>query len=155
MRTLVNGALALGLAGALTMATVDTSEARWRGGKWVAAGAIGLAAGAVIGSALASRSYYGPGYSYGYGYAPAYSYGYPAYSYGSYPVATYDYGYDEPVYAEPAPTYVAPAPAYGYATTRTYVAPRYTTPVVAAPGPGGCWVATDRDKGFGYWGACR
>ncbi|MCZ7657233.1 MAG: hypothetical protein M5U07_04965 [Xanthobacteraceae bacterium] len=148
MRTLVNGALALGLAGALTMASVDTSEARWRGGKWVAAGAIGLAAGAVIGSALASRSYYGPGYSYGYGYgyAPAYSYGYPAYGYG-YPAATYYEPAPTYTYAAPAPTYVAPS--YGYAAP----APAY----VAAPAvaPGRCWVATDRDKGFGYWGACR
>ena len=59
---------------------------------------LGLAAGALIGGAIAASSYgygygypyygygYGyPAYGYGYGYAPAYAtygYGYPAYSYG-------------------------------------------------------------------------
>jgi hypothetical protein len=50
---------------------------------------LGLAAGALIGSAIAASSYgygYGyPYYGYGYGYAPAYAtygYGYPAYGYG-------------------------------------------------------------------------
>lgn len=50
-----------------------------RGGYGVGAGLAGLAAGAVIGGALASRPYYGdPGYGYddsGYGYgAPTYGY---------------------------------------------------------------------------------
>jgi hypothetical protein len=59
----------------------------WRGGGWGWGGVgLGLAAGAVIGSALAAPYYdygyydypaytYAPAY-YGYGYAPAYGYGY-------------------------------------------------------------------------------
>jgi len=64
---------------------------------------IGLAAGALIGGAIAASSY---GYGYGYGYPYyGYGYGYPAYGYGygyapAYGYATYGYGY----------------PAYGYGT---------------------------------------
>ena len=51
----------------------------WRGGGWGWGGAaLGLAAGALIGSALAA-----PYYAYGYGYpAYGYGYGYPGYGYG-------------------------------------------------------------------------
>lgn len=63
-------AAALMLAGA-TIATSQPAEAR--GGR-IAAGVIGgLAVGALVGSALAAPSYYGPGYYYGPGpvyYAP-------------------------------------------------------------------------------------
>jgi hypothetical protein len=56
----------------------------------------------------------------------------PDYYYGAGPYA-YDYapGY---VY-EPVPTYVAPAPVYGYG--------------------GRCWISTDSDRGYGYYGTCR
>jgi hypothetical protein len=67
------------LAGVLAVGAVTASsqqaEAHWRGGGAVAAGVVGgLAAGAIIGGALAPR------YGYGYGYygGPAY-YGGPVY----------------------------------------------------------------------------
>jgi hypothetical protein len=52
---------------------------------------VGLAAGAIIGSALASRPYYAYGspYGYGYGYSPAF-YGY---RYGYSPLYSYSPGY--------------------------------------------------------------
>ena len=76
----------------------------WGGGGWGGAG-IGLAAGALIGAAIAAPAYgYGYAPAYGYGYAPAYGYGYdddsPAYA-----PAAYDYGY---------------APAYGYGYAPAY-----------------------------------
>jgi hypothetical protein len=132
MKKTVSGALAVGLAGALMIASAAPSEARWRGGGAVAAGAvIGLAAGAIAASALAPRTYYGPGYGYGYydTYAGGYSYE-PAYSYPSYGYGGYAYQ-SAPVYAEPAPVYAAPAPvyaapAYGYAAAPAY---GYAAPV--------------------------
>jgi PXPV repeat (3 copies) len=63
-------------------------------------------------------------------YGPGY-YG-PGY-YDDYAYAP-DYAYEPgPVYVAPAPTYVAPAPIYR---------------------SGRCWVATDRDRGYGYYGPC-
>ncbi len=60
-------------------------------------------------------------------YGPSY-YG-PAY-YGPGPYYA-PYAYEPaPVYAEPAPVYAAPVPARQ------------------------CWHATDKDRGFGYYGAC-
>ncbi|MCP3476368.1 hypothetical protein NLM33_39810 [Bradyrhizobium sp. CCGUVB1N3] len=71
----------------------DTVQVYWRGGWGWGLGA--LAAGAIIGGAIASSgpygyyggpygSPYGYGYGYGYGYAPAY-YGYaPGYAYSPY-----------------------------------------------------------------------
>jgi hypothetical protein len=162
MKKTVSGALAVGLAGALMVASAAPSEARWRGGGAVAAGAvIGLAAGAIAASALAPRTYYGPGYGYGYydtyagGYAYEPSYSYPAYGYGYSGYSQPVYAAPAPVYAEPAPVYAAPAPVYaeptyGYASTRTYVAPTYA----AAPAGGRCRVVTDPDKNLGYWRAC-
>ncbi len=93
----------------------DVTQVHWRGGGlgW---GIGGFAAGAIIGSAIASGAPYGyygggpyyggygypgPGYGYGYGYAPAY----------------YGYGY-RPYYA-PRPRY------YGYRVYRPYYGPRY------------------------------
>ncbi len=157
MKKAVSGVLAVGLAGALMVASAAPSEARWRGGGAVAAGAvIGLAAGAVAASALAPRTYYGPGYGYGYydtyagGYAyePAYtsySYGYPSYGYSGYAYQP------APVYSAPAPVYAQPS--YGYASTQTYVAPTYAAPAYAAPA-GRCRIVTDPDKNLGYWRAC-
>jgi len=85
-------ALALVLAGATLAASVDTADARWRGGYrhhrggWggpaVAAGVFGLAAGAIAAGA-ASSAYAAPGYYYNepvYDYGPSYSpYYAPAY----------------------------------------------------------------------------
>jgi hypothetical protein len=65
----------------------------WRGGGW----GWGLAAGAVVGAAIASPYYYGGGYypyaGYGYGY-PAYGYADYGYAAGYYPA--YSYGYYRP-----------------------------------------------------------
>jgi hypothetical protein len=80
--------LAAGGAVALvSIAAPTTAEARCRG-CGLAAGVIGLAAGAAIASGASSPYYYGPGYAYdpGYAYPPAYAYEGPAY-YGG------DYGY--------------------------------------------------------------
>jgi hypothetical protein len=118
----LNRALAVGLTGAFLVAAATPSEARWRGGGALAAGAvIGLAAGAIAGSALAPRTYYGPGYGYGYydtyaggySYEPAYA---PAYTYAE---PSYGYAAPAPVYVEPGYGYAA-APAYGYAPAYSY-----------------------------------
>lgn len=65
--------MALGAAAVMTAATMaapSTAEARWRHGWGPGAVIGGLAAGAIIGGALASRPYYyGPGPYY---YEPAY-----------------------------------------------------------------------------------
>lgn len=97
MRRLLTGTLALGVAaplmlGALAPATAQIARplaaqiapvgddlvtpVRWRGGWGVGAG---VAAGLLLGGALAARPYYYGGY-YGYGpyYAPPYAYGPPA-----------------------------------------------------------------------------
>ena len=69
------------------LATMTTAEAQgygyrgWGYGGW-GLGLGAFAAGAVIGSALASP-YYGYAPAYNYAYAPVYSYGYaPGYNYG-------------------------------------------------------------------------
>ena len=85
------------MTAAVPLLTSDAQAWRLRGHGWRAA-AVGAA---VVGGAIAARSYYG-GYGYGYGY-PAYGYGYgtgysyPAYGYGygtgySYPAYGYGYG---------------------------------------------------------------
>jgi hypothetical protein len=87
----------------------------WRGGGWGWGGVgLGLATGAVVGSALAAP-YYGYGYYappivaappvVAYDYAPAYTYA-PAYSYGYAPAYGYGYGY-------------AARPFWGYQTYAT------------------------------------
>jgi hypothetical protein len=101
--SLAGTAGAVPLAASMSLRDASTplvESVQWRRGwGWGGVG-LGLAAGAIIGGAIAANSYYG-GY-YGYGYpAYGYSYGYPAYSYGYYPAYSYGYGY-------------APA-AYGYA----------------------------------------
>ena len=84
-------------------ALASPAEARW--GRWGGWG-LGIAAGAIIGGAIAASAYpyFGYGYRsayYGYGYPAYYSYGYPAYrvayaspswGYGYYPRRAY-YGY--------------------------------------------------------------
>jgi hypothetical protein len=86
----------------------DVTQVHWRGGGW-GWGLGGLAAGAMIGAAIASSAPYGyygggPYYGYpgyGYGYAPAYyGYGYGA-AYPRYyrpyrPYYGYRYGYYRP-----------------------------------------------------------
>jgi hypothetical protein len=64
----------------------------WRGRGW----GWGLAAGAVVGAAIASPYYYGGYYPYsGYGYGYP-SYGYPDYGYAAEYYPAYSYGYYRP-----------------------------------------------------------
>ena len=84
-----------------SMVDQTTTEVRWVGG-WRGGGygyrglGYGVAAGAVVGGAIARSAYYGGyggyygGYSGGY---PAYGYGYPAASYYGYGGGNYGYGY--------------------------------------------------------------
>ena len=59
----------------------------------------------------------------------------PGYYYGPGPYYAPGYYYGPPPYAyEPPPVYVAPVPRYR---------------------GGGCWIETDRDRGYGYYGPCR
>ena len=46
----------------------------------------------------------------------------------------YDYG-PGPYAYEPGPVYVRPVPRYR--------------------GGGGCWISTDKDRGYGYYGPCN
>jgi hypothetical protein len=135
------GALAIGLAGALTFTAAipawaaavpansvavksaapgNLIDVRWRGRYYGGAVIGGVAAGLALGAIAASRPYY---------YAPGYAY----------------YGYASPYYAPPS--VYAPPPVY------------YAPEVYAAPPPprGGpyrqCWVQND-DRGFGYWRPC-
>jgi hypothetical protein len=166
MKTLQQRAVAVGLAGAMMLGAVapglaapvmtntavlknvhaDTSDVvdvRYRGHGYRGYGyrgagiGLGLAAGALFGAAVASSRngyyygdpYYARGYGYNYGYEP------PAY-YAAEP---------EPVYEAPPVVYARPAPVY----SRGYAAP------IDPNGPQRrCWVATDRDRGYGYWGVC-
>jgi BA14K-like protein len=88
------GAVPLGAPGLQGAAGAAVQTVQWRGGRgWWGGPAAGLAAGAIIGGAVAaSRPWYGydyaPGY-YSYGYDPGY------YSYGYNP-GYYDYGYVAP-----------------------------------------------------------
>ena len=88
---------------AIAVPSLTSSAQAWRlrGHGWRAA-AVGAA---VVGGAIAARSYYGYGYGYpAYGYGTGYSY--PAYGYGygstgySYPAYGYGYGtgYSYPAY---------------------------------------------------------
>ena len=60
----------------------------------------------------------------------------------------YNDGYYGPSYGY-APGYYAD-PGYAYEPERVYVAPRR-----AYRGGGGCWIATDTQRGFGYYGPCN
>jgi hypothetical protein len=69
--------LATVLLAAAVSSLPASANAQWRGGWGWGGFGVGLAAGAIIGGALAAPYYsygYAPGYSYGY--APGYSYGY-------------------------------------------------------------------------------
>ncbi len=100
MKTIVKSAVALSLAGAVTLAAMTPSLARSRG--WAAAGA-GFVAGTVLGAAVANANanyYYGQPYAYdSYAYSPSYAYG-PSYTYGPGVYASDAYAY--------GPTYMAP-----------------------------------------------
>jgi len=111
------GPMPTNLAAMKSMVDQNTTEVRWgggwrgggfgyrgvgfRGGGWGYRGGLGyrgygyrglgygVAAGAIVGGAIASRSYYG---GYG-GYGGGYYGGYPAYSYASTPYYGYSGGY--------------------------------------------------------------
>src|SRR5215471_16296068 len=85
------GAVPLAASKSLRDASTPLVESvQWRRWGWGGVG-LGLAAGAIIGGAIASSAYYG-----GYGYAyPAYSYGYASYGYAP---AYYGYAYAPRVY---------------------------------------------------------
>jgi hypothetical protein len=127
MKTLMKPALVIGVAGAMALGAMTSSEAggrHWGAGAGLAAGAI---AGAAIVGAAASNAYYGGPYGYGYdgyGYAPGYAYA-PGYSYAAdygyapgyayrYGGPAYGYGYDSYAYAPGYRSYGYGAPAYGY-----------------------------------------
>ncbi len=84
---------------------------RWGGWGW----APGLAAGAIIGGAIAaSRPWYGYNYYNDYAYSPGYSYYSPGYSYGYSPGYSY---YSSPGYSystSPGYSYSSPGSAYAY-----------------------------------------
>jgi hypothetical protein len=106
----------------------------WNGGGWAGAG-LGFAAGAIIGSALATP-YYDGGYYYAAGY------GYPDYGYTEAPVV---YGYE---YAPVDSSYgYAVAPAYGYA-----YGPAYTSYSVAAEPSWGYGQRRFDRYGYGRYG---
>lgn len=90
----------------------NVAQVHWRGGGW-GWGLGGLAAGAIIGSAIAAGSPYGYGYGPYYG---GYGYGYPGYGYGYAPAYYGGYGY-APAY----PRYYRPyRPYYSYGYYRPY-----------------------------------
>jgi hypothetical protein len=110
--SLAGSAHAVPLSASLSLRDASTSEVQtvqWRRwGGWGGVG-FGLAAGAIVGAALAAPYYGGYGYGgcYGCGY-PAYAYGgyYPSYRYAytpyysyAYAPAYYSYGYASPYYA--------------------------------------------------------
>ena len=99
MRLAGKSALVIGLAGAMALGSIATSQARVR--PWVAGAAVGAAA------ANANAAYYGPGY-----------YDEPAYAYTGDPAYAYSYGY-APGYAAPAYGYYPYDSSYGYNTNTT------------------------------------
>ncbi len=105
-------------------------------GAGVVLGVIGAMGGA---AAARNRYYYSPGY-----YDPGY-YGGPVY-YGS---PYYGYGYDGGYAYDPVPGIALGV--IGAAAGAMAGAP-YVVPGVQR---GRCWVETDRDRAFGYWGRCR
>jgi hypothetical protein len=122
-------------------------QVRWRGGRRGYAGVgIGLGIiGAVAGIAAARAYDYGPGYGYGSGYyAPGY-YGDGAYYGSPYYGRRYYGGYAY----DPGPA-IALGVIGGVAGAMAS-APRYTPGVSVR---GRCWISTDSDRGYGYYGAC-
>jgi hypothetical protein len=114
--SLAGSAHAVPLSASLSLRDASTSEVQpvqWRRwGGWGGVG-FGLAAGAIVGAALAAPYYGGYGYGGygGYGYGGCYGCGYPAYAYGGY-YPSYRYAYT-PYYSYAyAPAYYS----YGYAS---------------------------------------
>jgi hypothetical protein len=119
---LAGSAHAVPLSASLSLRDASTSEVQpvqWRRG-WGGIG-FGLAAGALVGAALAAP-YYRYGYG-GYGYGGCYGCGYPAYAYGGY-YPSYRYAYT-PYYS------YAYAPAYSYAYAPAYYSYGYASPYYA------------------------
>lgn len=86
----------LALRDAATPMVETVQWRRWGGRRGFG---FGLAAGALVGAAIAGPyryGYYGYGYPAAYGYYPAYSYGYPAY-YGYYGAPGYYYRGGQPI----------------------------------------------------------
>jgi hypothetical protein len=105
------GAMPLGMSPDVRADAPAVQTVQWRGGPRWGGGwgwGPGLAAGAIIGGAIAATQPW-----YGYDYAPGY------YSYG-YAPGYYDYGYSP----APAPGYPAPAPGYA-SDDASYCAQRY------------------------------
>jgi len=117
MKLLRTTALAAALMTAAVMSLTSSALAQdwgwgWRGGGWGWPGAsVGaLATRAVVGSAIAARSYYGYGYGPAYGYSYGTGFGYAANSY-----APAYAGYSYPAYGNGYGTgYSYPANMYGY-----------------------------------------
>jgi len=129
MKPFVRNSVALAFAGALAASAATPVLAGDLAGP-------GLAMGPV-----AANGYYGPR-DYRSGYVDQRSYVVqPSYAYERSYVVEPSYAYQpnyvrEPSYAyEPGTTYLAPAPQVVYR-------------------PSTCWVNTDKDRGFGYWGSC-
>lgn len=121
-------------------------QVRSRRGRAIGAGVALGVIGALAGAAAAQNQgyygpYYGPGYYgepgyYGPGYYGSGYYGGPGYYYG-------EYGYDP-----------APAIALGVigAAARAMAGAPYRAPTLRR---GGCWIVTDSNRNYGYWGRCR
>ena len=110
---------------------LDQVRARRGRGGAIGAGVVLGVIGAVAGAAAAQNQYY---------YDPGY-YGGPGYD--------VDPGYYGPAYDPGAAMALG---VIGAAAGAIAGAPYYATPGVR---PGRCWIVTDRDRNFGYWGRCR
>ncbi len=117
-------------------------QVRSRRGRAVGPGVALGVIGAMVGAATVRNQYYygGPGY-----YAPGY-YGGPVY-YGPGYYGGYDYGYGYRYDPGPGIALGVIGAAAGAIAAAPYRTPRL--------GHGACWVLTDRDRNFGYWGPCR
>jgi hypothetical protein len=126
MQTISKFAAAAALAGAMALTAAVPSQARpWHHhGGGGAAALGGFIAGAAVGTAAAAAS----GGYYGPGY--------------------YDNGYDGPGYA-PGYAYQSDDAGYAYGA-----APAYADDSYAYAAPSRCWITTDGDRGFGYYGSC-
>jgi hypothetical protein len=100
--------LCAGVAAATLCAAAPRPAEAWGGGAIVAGTVVGLAAGTIVGSALARPYYAYPYYPYPYAYYPAPVYApYPYYA----PPPGYAVAYPPPAYSAPAPAAAAPAPS--------------------------------------------
>ena len=119
---------------------LDQVRARRGRGGAIGAGAVLGVIGAIAGAAAAQNQYYPDPGHYG---GPAY-YGGPGYDVG--PGSYGGPGYYGPRYDPGAAVALG---VMGAAAGAIAGAPRY-----ASPG-GRCWIVTDRDRNYGYWGRCR